>query len=200
MDPVLDRLACVSQIMFDQRILDLVKENNALRCDLALLRYGGRELNIALADANDNGITEVCKCAGCFMSKRFSIVEPEDLAVRFTSSEVANQTCILQKCLLWQCAQLGLSCELIKELDHMDDLDEVDVIAARHDFHLIIVDKGGFWEVVYGAKLPAADFHNIPSLQGLKALFAMIDEGTDFFIVDGKDYSLAAEEALRPST
>lgn len=194
MDPALDKLACISQIMFDQRILDLNKENHELKSELAILRYGERALNQALADANDTGLTEVCTCSGCFLAKRFCIVEPEELKVRFTSSEVKGQTCILQKCLIWQCAQLGLSCELIKETD--DDEDDDDVNPEAHDCHLIILERGGFWDVLYGAKFPDTDFHNVPNLLELKALFAMIDEGMDFFVVEGKDYRGAAEDAM----
>jgi hypothetical protein len=49
MDGSLDVLATVSRVMFDQRILDLRKENDALQCEVALLRFGPEAINRMLA-------------------------------------------------------------------------------------------------------------------------------------------------------
>jgi hypothetical protein len=195
MDSAVDRLAAVSGIMYDQRIIDLNKENKELRCEVAIFRYGEAALNRGIMDVNDTGLTEVCNCAGCFLSKRFCIVEPEELSVRFTSSEVPNQVCVLQKCFIWQCSQLGLVSEVVKETDDTDDsADERE--ASERDCHVVILDRGVVWEVFYGSRFSPIDFHLNPDLPSLKALFALLDDGTDFFIVDGKDYRAAAEDMV----
>lgn len=201
MDPALDKLAAVSQVMFDQRILDLRAENEQLKCEVALLKYGTTALNHALAYANDTGLTEVCKCPGCFIAKRFSPVEPEELNVRFPSSDDADKhPCILLKCLQHHCAQLGLSCmtqNLCNSDSDADDQPGKDPDPEDLDCHIVVVDKGCLWEVEYGRWLAATtDFHNNPELPNLKKLFELLEDDEDFFKVGSENYYAAAEAAV----
>jgi hypothetical protein len=113
MDMSIDRLAVVSQVMFDQRILDLRNENDDLRNKVAIYQYGADALNHMLAEVNDTGLTEVCKCTGCYSAKRFSNLEPKELMQRLAKKKGCDddesEVCILKKCLLWQCDRLGLT-------------------------------------------------------------------------------------------
>jgi hypothetical protein len=70
-NPQLDRLASVSRIVFDGRILELYKEIRQLKHELTLKSYGPRELNLVPADANSTGIVPVCRCRACFIKRRF---------------------------------------------------------------------------------------------------------------------------------
>jgi hypothetical protein len=194
MDGSLDTLAAVSRLMFDQRILDLRKENEALQCQVALLRFGPEEFNVMLAQANDTGLTEICTCKACFCSKRFCQEdEPEQLVIRFKTDE--TQPCILKECLLWHADRLGLKYEIHRE--HYDsDSDGEQQEPHERDFDLVIVDHDMFWEVDYGRRLSADDFHKKPSLPELKSLFALMTDDDEFYLVNGKDYRALAENAV----
>ena len=194
MDGSLDTLAAVSRLMFDQRILDLRKENEALQCEVALLRFGPEEFNVMLAQANDTGLTEICTCKACFCAKRFCQEDdPEELVIRFKADE--TRPCILKECLLWHADRLGLKCEIHRE--HFDsDSDGEQPEPHERDCDLVIVDHDMFWEVDYGRRLSADDFHKKPSLPELKSLFELMKDDDDFYLVNGKDYRALAENAV----
>jgi hypothetical protein len=147
-----------------------------------------------LAEANDTGLTEVCRCAACFLAKRFSPVEPEGIVVRFCKEQ--REECILQKCLRWHGQRQGLD---ILFYDHCDsDASEDDTesqASGQSECHIVIIDRGPFdlWDVRYGRKLSSKRFHANPDLPALQSLFALIDEGEDFFRIGDTDYRALAE-------
>ena len=169
-------------------------ENKELKQRVEWLEYSPRELNHLLAEVNDTGLTEVCKCAACFLSHRLAEIEPEEGTGRFSSSEDEDVPCILRDCLLWHCRELGLTHEVYDPCD--DDEDDED--KKIRNCHIVIADKGGMmWEVEYGALLQQHG-EECKLVQGgdlakLKKLFDLVSDGQVFFKVDGKDYFALAD-------
>lgn len=198
MDGSLDRLALVSGVMFDQRLVDMRKENEDLRHQLAMLRFAPSALNQCLAEANDTGLTEVCSCLSCFFAKRFSQVDPEDLGemgARFVKNP--QQECVLKKCLKFHISRLGLTFQDLDDSSSSSADDSKDPPNPDEcDCHIVIEDNGAFWTVEYGAKLCTTNFHRHPDLPALEALFTLISNGEDFFKIDGVDYKQMAEDAV----
>lgn len=198
MDGSMDRLAMVSGVMFDQRLLDLRKENEDLRHQLAMLRFAPSTLNHLLAEVNDTGLTEVCNCLPCFFAKRFSQVDPEDLG-EMGARHVNNPRteCILKKCLKFHMHRLGLTFQDFDDSSSSSEEDSDDHPRPEEcDCHIVIEDNGTFWTVDYGAKLCTTNFHRHPDLPVLEALFNLISDGEDFFKIDGVDYRQMAEDAV----
>jgi len=113
----LDRLACVSRVLFDQRILDLQREKLELQKRVTEVEYGDIVLNTMLAGVNDTGLSEVCKCPGCYCAKRFADLEPDEVVARLSKIRSDYEweqypECLLQKCLIWQCERIGLSVQV----------------------------------------------------------------------------------------
>jgi hypothetical protein len=184
--------------MFDQRLVDIRNENEELRSQIAWLEFGPDALNRMLAEANDTGLTEVCRCAACFLAKRFSPMEPEGIVVRFSKEQ--REECVLQKCLRWHAQRQGLDILFYDDSssDASDDAagsQDSEQSASDMDCHIVIIDRGQFdmWEVDYGKKLSPNRFHANPDLPDLQSLFALIDEGEDFFRVGDTDYRALAE-------
>lgn len=190
----MDALAAVSRVMFDQRILDLRKENEALQCEVALLRFGPEVFNRMLTEANDSGVTEVCKCPACFLAKRFCQWScPRELVSRFNGQ--TGMPCALKECLLWHAQQLGLVYEISTELSDTDSGSEAPDSCAR-DCDLVVIDHEFYWEIQYGKRLAPENFHRKPSLPELKSLFALMEEGEDFFVVGDRDFRVIADSAV----
>jgi len=223
----IDRLASVSHVLFEQRILDLQKEKLELQKRVMDLEYGDIVLNVLLAGVNDTGLTEVCRCPGCYCSKRFADVEPEEVVRRLSKVHTDYgwgnyPECLLKKCLIWQCKRLGLTHEIYNacvysdsdgdEGDNEDDdnlsydsnkdnwcaYDSMSVCrekAQRKDCHVVVVDKPcGTWGVVYGRKLMDTGLFGNPDVDKLVALFELVKNGEEFFMVDGNDYFTMADD------
>jgi hypothetical protein len=194
MDGSLDVLATVSRVFFDQRILDLRKENEDLQCEVAQLRFGPEAFNRALAEANDTGLTEVCTCQACFTCKRFCEEDdPHELATRFKNRE--GKPCVLKECLLWHAERLGLTHQIQRQHFTSDSEGEQQE-NGNMDCDLVIIDHEFFWEIEYGAKIPMENFHRNPSLPEIQSLFTLMEEGEMFYQVNSKDYRAIAEDAV----
>jgi hypothetical protein len=195
MDDSVDVLATVSRVMFDQRILDLRKENDALQCEVALLRFGPEAINRKLAEANDTGLTEICTCQACFTAKRFCDEDdPKELVTRFDFEE-NKPLCILKECLLWHADRLGLTYQIQVEQLHSDSDGEQQENCNR-DCDLVIIEDNFLWTLEYGKRLSLENFHKNPSFPELQSLFTLMDEGDEFYQVNGKDYRVIAEDAV----
>jgi hypothetical protein len=189
-------------------------ENAALRRQLARMQYGPGALNRALAEANDTGVAEVCTCPGCFIAKRFAELEPDDVLARFGGIAGPERACIVRDCLRWHCERLGLTCLVSDEAaGHASDTDSEsggsdtdsesdgsdtdsesggsdtldDGDTASEDCHVVIVEKGGYWEVEYGRRLCLEGLHENNQLDALKELFDLLQDGEGFFKADGRD-------------
>lgn len=191
--------------MFDTVVLELQRENAQLRVKVAELTYGARQLNDLLQQVNDTGLTEVCRCEGCYISRRFSELNRTELSKRLRKA-TSHDKCVLKKSLLWQCDRLGLTHEIYRydeaslsdsgvEDDTEDDsVDGWAQAGARRDCHLVVVDKGdGLWDVVYGRKLTETKLAVNPETSKLQSLFELLEVGEEFFAVNGVDYFTMAD-------
>jgi hypothetical protein len=182
--------------VLDQRILDLRKENDALQCEVALLRFGPEAINRKLAEANDTGLTEICTCQACFTAKRFCDEDdPKELATRFNFEE-DKRSCILKECLMWHAERLGLTYQIQVEHFDSDSEDEQQQESCSRDCDLVIIQHPFFWEIEYGKRITLKNFHKNPSYPELQSLFTLMDEGDEFYKVNGKDYRAIAEDAV----
>lgn len=220
----IDRLASVSHVLFEQRILDLQREKLELQKRVADLEFGSDRLNGLLANVNDTGLTEVCKCPGCYCSKRFSELEADEIVKRLSKVNTNYEwdqypECLLKDCFIWQCKRLGLTyvvCDITKDPvarnsdDDEDNISEADEVTAHDilgawraklktsgaDCHIIITEKGcGTWEVMYGRKLTKPGLFGNTDLDKLMALFALMEDGEKFFEVTGVNYFTLADDA-----
>jgi hypothetical protein len=214
--------AAPTESVDSQEVLQLRTENDKLRNKVALYRYGMGAMNRMLAEVNDTGITEVCKCTGCYLSKRFSELCRDEIVHRLSTKMEASASlpeCILKKCLLWHCCRLGLTYEILDcespssdeedEMDNEEDEEEeadescddendassVDstiepcAVMSKRNCHIVVIDRGeGLWEIEYGKKLAVDGFHRNNDIDKLKALFRLLSDGEEFFVMDGKNY------------
>lgn len=201
------RLATADKKMFDATVLALQRENAELRIQVTEFTYGAKALNRLLQEVNDTELTEVCRCEGCYIAKRFSEWTRADLTQRLNKA-TRHEECILRKCLLWQCDKLGLTHEVYRyddaslndsDLDDDDDssMDGWARVGALKDCHIVVIDKGdGLWEVVYGRKLKETELAVNPETEKLQSLFELLEFGEDFFVVDGVDYFTLADNSV----
>jgi hypothetical protein len=177
---MVERLSTVCKVLFDQQLVELRKENEELKAKLAVLEYGDEALNRALADVNSNGLTEVCRCEGCFHQRRFEGLHLADVPERFPFP--TDEGCIIKRCLKAGCESIGLVCTEFNEED--EDFDAENEEPDYEDCHLLLVREGGNpgWSVWYGRRLDTSrDFHLHPDLPKLKTLFEKIGEKEEFF-------------------
>ena len=66
-----ERLTLVSKILFDTRLLELKRENEALQLKLFWKEYSNKELDVAMAVANETDGGPQCSCLGCVVSGRY---------------------------------------------------------------------------------------------------------------------------------
>lgn len=197
MDERLERLASASRVMFDQRLVDMRKENDDLRHQLAMLRFSPRVLNDLLVEANYTGLNQVCTCQKCYYAKRFSDMDPEELEVLAASFQDTGVDCIIEKCLKHHIKRLGLTVQdQQKYPDGSDVSDSSEGPTPENcDCHIVLVNSGyTTWEADYGARLCTTDFHLHPDLPALEALFTLIEEQESFLIVDGANYFALADD------
>ena len=66
-----ERLTLVSKILFDTRLLELKRENEALKLKLFWKEYSNKELDVAMAVANETDGGPECSCLACTVSGRY---------------------------------------------------------------------------------------------------------------------------------
>lgn len=66
-----ERLTLVSKILFDTRLLELKRENEALRLKMFWKEYSNKELDVAMAVANETDGGPQCSCLACIVSGRY---------------------------------------------------------------------------------------------------------------------------------
>jgi hypothetical protein len=186
---VFDKLACVSRVMFDQRVLDLRKENEELQAKVAQYEYGHKMLLEQLVYANSGREGCVCHCSACFVSKRF---DTDDGLDKFPKSCLFNNTrvtadmeekeCLVKKCLVLHAENLGFEVAKLNMPYHSDVPDTCHIILWTRPDNF-------YWTVEYGQGLKSKDFHKNPLLDKLKELFKIIDD-KEFFTdpETGEDY------------
>ena len=209
-----DKLACVSRVMLDQRVLDLRKENEELQAKVSHHEYGPKALEERLALVNQANLGAVCHCYGCYCSKRFEAEDgmdyfPKSYLIRNiqVNDDERTRACLIKKCLLLQAKKLGFEVADLtaKGIHLVCDGEDDHVVALMVDLpadpvpascHLIVWNNpySSYWKVEYGPKLSLKDFHKNPMLENLKALFnkMMIEENGNAFFEEpdtGENYN-----------
>jgi hypothetical protein len=177
----LDRLASVSRILFDVRILELNKEIRQLKHALAVRTYGPRELNLALADANSTGLVPVCTCEGCLLERRFDGAGLGELNRTFAGyDETPNRVCLLLRCVILRLEELGLT--------WMQSPKRFDNYYPDLDCHIVIeTNEMCIWTAAFGRRLAGGSEHLLqedPDFQKLKELFELLLEGESALFQD----------------
>lgn len=190
-------LSLASKVLLDQELLKTRKENEELRARNEWLEHGPDEFNRRLAQGNFTGTEVVCNCPGCFLSKRYDLVEPELVPKFFLSSRTRPRPqCVLLKCLLDKLSQVGLSWAIRAE---WTDGEEIELDPQNDvDAHIVIVRKDDryLWEVDYGKRLQFSDkFHLNPAVCKVQELWEMLEESPEEFFThsDGTNYLNLAE-------
>jgi hypothetical protein len=199
MDGAVDRLASVSRVMFDQRIIDMNKEIHDLKSELAWEHFGPRELNHLLGEKNTTGLEIICTCEACLISKRFCECDLEILNETFRLKEDEQpRDCIVKQCLKFHCDQLGLICiEEDEDESASDDEEDGDALYnTKKECHIFIANHAGntFWKAGYGKMLDPENFHENPDLVKIQLLLTLIDETVDFFKMDETDFFAMADD------
>jgi len=194
--------------MFNLQVYMLEKEIMELKIANTDLMYNKQALNALISDVNYTGLTEVCKCEGCYLAKRFSELDTDELIHRLKKSKKYGP-CLLRKCLCWQLDRLGLTyhvhdCENSEEEDSSRDGETVENedddsgwarIAAKKDSHIVFIDEGeGVWCLEYGRKIADQPLQLNSCLYQLQELFGLLEVGEIFFEVEGKNYFALADE------
>jgi len=208
MDSSVDRLASVSRIMFDQRIIDMNKEISSLKAELAWEHFGPRELNHLLCEKNTTGVEIICTCEACLISKRFSECDLEILNDTFKLKDNEEpRECVLKKCLKHHCERLDLVCLEVEvdasdadeeedEEEEEDENDEEALFSTTKKCHIFINNhaEGMYWTLGYGNMLSPDNMHENPDLTRVQILLSLIEETVEFFKTDEADYFAIADE------
>ena len=182
----LDRLASVSRVLFDGRILELQKEIRQLKHALAVKTYGPKELNLALADANSTGLVPVCTCEGCLLERRFDGADLDEINRVFAGcDQPPNRACVLLRCVIMRLEELGLTW---MQAPIRFDSDYPDL-----DCHIVFeTNDKCIWTAAFGRRLAGGSEHLLqenPDFQKLKDLFELLLEG-ERALFQEKDNSL----------
>jgi hypothetical protein len=186
----IDKLACVSRVMFDQRVLDLRKENEELHAKVAWYEYGEKRLRESLVAVNQTYYGGTCHCFSCYHAKRFETGDgldgfPTSFLFRNlqTSIEMKRKPCLIKECLLLQTKKMGFEVATLNESSAGFappdfSVEHIPADPVPETCHLIIwshpVDS--YWRVEYGPKLCSKDFHKNPMLEKLKQLFKILED------------------------
>lgn len=191
-----DRLAMVSRVMFDQRLVDLRKDNEKLSEHEAWNRFGLDSLERALARACYTYFPLACACLSCWKAKRFDAENESWLDVMNAFRSYSGEECALKRCLILHAQRSGLIVAVRKSLnpESMMDPNEwvrmVDLFDQETpDCHFQILEDtdNGCWTLEYGPKFSSVNFHRNSDLDKLKNLFKIInadDEATALFWFD----------------
>ena len=171
-----------------------------LEAEIAWLRYGTEQMNLALRERNavwinraeveliksksESGDEEedkpefehviVCGCKQCMASHRFGQAEADNIFSSFDDDE--RRECIIKKCLRYQCKKVGLVCITQKGGDY-----------PRRECHIALVEDsdGEKWSVIYGGLLLDPPlFHEGPGYAGLVSVFDTLVCGVGRALLD----------------
>jgi hypothetical protein len=158
-----ERLAVVSKVLFDTRLLELKRENEALKLKLFWKEHNNKELNVAMARANETDGGPQCSCLACAVSGRFIS----------NNGEVAEQK---------PCTFKPWFEQVLREHDmsvgHVVDVPRIDGSLVDSDNNVFDDDQhftnfaGADWRWwTYGSKLWKATSVRDPELAKLERLF-----------------------------
>jgi len=168
-DRSLDRLALVSKIMLDERVIALRKENELLRLQLFWKDHCDSQLKILMEQANQSGPN--CSCLACGACGRMDLesrqIRPMDSTCKFKRwfeniLASCDMTCVTGVFKGMEPAGQHMSCV---RGDCPYDVDA--------HFHHLAHEDWVSW--IYGAKLWKAQSVNDPELLKLKRLFEVLE-------------------------
>jgi len=166
-DRSLDRLALVSKIMLDERVVALRQENERLRLQLFWKDHGKSQLEEYMAQANQSGPN--CNCLACAVSGRMDPGNSQTLPLGSECMFKPWFEDILVKCDM--ICVTGVPAEMEPAVQHMSCGNFVYDVDA--DFHHLTRDDWFVW--LYGAKLWKAQSVNDPEVLKLKRLFEVLE-------------------------
>ena len=169
----LDRLATVSRVFMDARLLTLRRQNEELRLELFWTVHNVQKLKIAMKEANASGSARAvqCNCWKCSLNGMVDGNNAQNIVDR-------NKTC---KLIPWLEAKMT-ECDLIYDsmpgphahVDHMSDSSgrvcDVDCHFVEQSFM-----RGFMCNFTYGSKLWKARSVDNPELKKLEKFFQLIN-------------------------
>ena len=167
-DRSLDRLALVSKIMLDERVIALRKENELLRLQLFWKNHRKSELQKLMGEANQSRPN--CNCLSCAVSGRLDPESSQTLPRGAPCTFKPWFENLLVGCDMTCVTGMG---EEESVTQHMSCDCGNWVYNVDAHFHNLARDDWVAW--VYGAKLWKAQSANDPELLKLKRLFEVLE-------------------------
>ena len=166
----LDRLALVSRVLLDQRVLDLRKENEELRLALFWKDYSIKKLQKAMTKANAAQTGPRCGCTSCYHSGRdnfWKVEYDKDMECKFKP---------------WF-EHLVQECEMVIG-KKQDTNREINAHSTRDclyppDCHIANLGRGNWVFCSYGSWICNATRAEDPALLKLKLLFDKLKSHSD---------------------
>ena len=177
----IDKLVTVSKIFADQRVSELLAENQKLKLKLFWTEYGTTQLQEAMCFANKKVGGPACNCIACAVSER----KDSDLQKKAAD----GLRCIFKPyfdALLCECeiiSKKGGSGERIQHMSnttgnyvfdedcHVVQIHTAGNFAFDKDCHLVQLGKDDWYAFTYGSRLWKANSVNNPELLKLRKLF-----------------------------
>jgi hypothetical protein len=168
----LDRMALISRLLLEPRILALRTENEALKLKLFWKEHNKSDLETLMTACNQNGIQ--CNCLSCAISGR---MDEEQTALP------RGAVCRFKQWFEEQLAKHGLSSKCGVDEDqedvgpHISCDDGNGVFDVDSHFHHLVRDDWYVW--MYGAKLWKAKSVTDPEAVKLQALFYTLSRSAE---------------------
>ena len=162
-----DKLALVSKIILDQRVLELRRENEELKLKLFWKDHSQLELKTAMANGNNfSPSAPKCTCLPCTVSGRLDADVESDNTYDCRFKPWFEQK--LNDCdmTVGHDASLRIDHDLICPINGVIDC----------DCHLVNFARGDWVWVSYGKRVWAAKTTSDPELQKLQQLFSLLNE------------------------
>ena len=170
----LDKLALVSKVLLDQRVIELRREVEELRLRLFWKDHSMQRLEKLMAQANSYGDNAPkCVCFACGGKGRIRDEDMGDVVVSASCTFTPWFKERLVQCgLTFQPMTAAISCTSLGRPLRMGGGEVYDV-----DVHLLLFRDDELFKLSYGTKLYDAKSAKDPELQKLAALFDTLDEG-----------------------
>jgi hypothetical protein len=165
-----DRLAVVCKVLLDSRVLELRRENEALRLRLFWKEHGAEQLKAAMRVANGVAGGPGCGCLGCVVSGKRER-EYGELPVRTSCAFKAWFEQTLQE--LGMDVAVGLPAE--ETWVHVQEVDP-DSALLDDGAHFTNLDVDDWVAWTYGSRLWKAASVRDPELAKLQRLFLALDK------------------------
>jgi hypothetical protein len=164
-----DKLVTVSKIFADQRVSELLAENQKLRLQLFWKDYGVTHLQQAMRWANQKTEGPDCSCSACAVSGRMD-----------SEKEAHGFECSFKpyfEALLVECGLESLGGGWTVGIEHMSNSSGNCVY--DQDTHLIRIGRNDWVAFTYGSRLFKAVTASDPELLKLRNLFDKLDYDAD---------------------